>query len=249
MIDLVTLRRLVRRGFARAGASPLASGSWEALRAIVVVSAWTIGLGLAGMLMNLAFFVGSLPEIVSIAKGGSDAIEGGGIFAILLRLVVLLSFVFTSPLALGISIVYLAGFPLLWLWIGLRQGWAISLRRWEGAVRRHLRELAEHTARSAAPEVLEGLLKSARAMGDVIEKMIHVREHSGRIVKWISRKPAAVMAQLRSLLHELPGYEGVEAAEQTLEEVGRHIRFAMPAAVAWTLLANILWFVVVKLLR
>ncbi len=249
MIDFVTFRRLLRRGFARAGASPLASGSWEALRAIFVVSAWTIGLGIAGIVLNLAFFIGSLPEIVSIAKGGSDAIEGGGIFAILLRLVILLSFVFTSPFALAISAVYLVGFPLLWFWIGLRQGWSISLRRWQDAVRRHLRQLAEHASRTVAPEVLEGWLKSARSMGDVIEKMIHVRERSNRLVRWLSRKPAAVMGQLRALLHELPGHEGAEAAEQALEEMGRHIRFAMPTAVAWTLLANILWFAVVKFLR
>lgn len=249
MMDPSTMRRLVRRGFARAGASPLASGSWEALRAILVVFLWTLGLALFGGILNLALFVGSLPEIVMIARGGTDTVEGGGIFAIVLRLVVLLSFVFTSPLALGISLVYLAGFPLLWTWIGLRQGWSVSLRRWESAVRRHLRELAENAVRAAPVEILDGWRKSAHAMGDVLEKMIRVRERSGRLVRWVSRRPAAVASQLGSLLREIPGHEGIGVAESALEELGRHIRFAMPAAVAWTLGANLAWFLLVKFLR
>lgn len=249
MVDLIPFKRLVRRGFARAGASPLASGSWEALRTILAVSAWTLGLGLVGVLLNLALFVGSLPEIVMIAKGGGDMVEGGGIFSIVLRLVVLLSFVFTSPLALGISVVYLAAFPLLWAWIGLRQGWAISLRRWEEAVREHLRELGDHAVRAAPAEILDAWHKSAHAMGEVLGRMIQVRNQSGRIVRWISRKPVAVAIQLRALLKEIPGHEGAEAAETVLAELARTIRFGMPIAVAWTLLANIVFFLVVKMLR
>lgn len=249
MIDPSTMRRLVRRGFARAGASPLASGSWEALRAILVVATWTLGLGAVGAILNIALFVGSLPEIVMIAKGGADTIEGGGIFAIALRLIVLLSFVFTSPLALGIAIVYLAVFPALWAWIGLRQGWSVSLRRWEDAVRRHLLELAEHAVRAAPTEILDGWRRSAHAMGEVLEKMIRVRERSGRLARWVSRRPAAVASQLGALLREVPGHEGIGVAEKALEELGRHIRFAMPTAVAWALAANVLWFLVVKFLR
>ena len=89
--------RLFKRGVARAGASPLASGSWEALRTILVVTVWTLGLALAGILVNLGLFVASLPEILRLADAGSDAIQGGGVLAILLQLVVLLFL--TGPLA------------------------------------------------------------------------------------------------------------------------------------------------------
>lgn len=249
MISPTTLRRLVRRGFSRAGASPLASGSWEALRAILVVVSWTIALALFGAVLNLAFFFASLHEIVVIAKGGADSVEGGGILPALLRLIVLLNFVFTSPLALAVCASYLVGFPVVWTWIGLRQGWSISLRRWEAAVRRHLRELAQHAVRSAPGEIIDGWLRSAGAMGDVLDKLLRVRERSGRIVRWLSRRPARVASQLRGLLREVPGSDGLGAAEAALEELGRHVRFAMPAAVFWTLLANVLLFVVVKFLR
>lgn len=249
MNALSKLLRFARRGFARAGSSPLASGSWEALRAMMVAALWCLGLGLLGAVLNIALFVGSLPEIVMIAKGGADTIEGGGIFAILLRLVVLMSFVFTSPLALSITAVYLAAFPLLWAWVGLRQGWSVSLLRWENAVRTQMRELADHAVRSAPPEILEGWHRTTRAMSDVLGKMIRVRERSGKFTRWLSRRPAAVAFQLRSLLHEMPGHESLGAAEKTLEDLARHIRFGLPAAITWILVANILWFLLIKILR
>lgn len=249
MNALSALMRLARRGFARAGSSPLASGSWEALRAILVATLWTVGLGIFGGLLNLALFVGSLPEIVMIAKGGADTIQGGGIFAILFRLVVLLSFVFTSSLALFVSVVYLALFPLLWGWVGLRQGWSISLRRWEAAVRRHVRELAEHALRSAPVEIIEGWHRTSRAMGDVLGRMIRVRERSGIFARWLSRRPAAFATQLRILLQEMPGQESIGAAEQSLEDFAKRIRFRFPSAVAWLLAANLLWFALIKIIR
>lgn len=249
MYALSALLRFARRGFARAGSSPLASGSWEALRAILVAVLWSAGLGLLGALLNLALFVGSLPEIVMIAKGGPDTIQGGGIFAILFRLVVLLSFVFTSTAALAISAVYLALFPLLWGWVGLRQGWSVTLRRWEAAVRRHVRELAEHAVRSAPVEIIEGWHRTSRAMGDVLGKMIRVRERSGRFARWLSRRPAAFAIQLRVLLQDMPGQESIGAAEQSLEDFARRIRFRFPSAVAWLLAANLLWFALIKMVR
>lgn len=248
MIAIPDFARVLKRGVARAGATPLASASWEALRTILVVALWTAGLSLAGVLVNIGFFVLSLPEIVSLARDGSDTIEGGGVLAILLRLVVALGFVFTSPVALAISAVYLVGFPVLWTWIGLRHGWSLSLRRWETAVRRHVRDLADLASKSAPSDAVDAVKAAARAMGEVLEKLISVREQSGVLIRWLSRGPARVAMQLRALLHELPGHQGAEAAERILEDVGSRIRFALPAAVLWGALANLAWFALVKFL-
>lgn len=246
MIPFKTFRRVVKRGLSMAGESPLASASWEAIRTIVVVVAWTASLAIVGALVNLGFFILSLPEIVGLARGGSDTIEGGGVLSILLRLVVALGFVFTSPAALIISLVYLAGFPLLWTWIGLRHGWSLSLQRWEVAVRRHVREFAALVSRSAPSEAVDAVRATARGMGEVLGKLLAVQRRSGRIVRWLSRKPAAIADQLFALLHELPGHESAEAAERVLEDVGRRIRFALPAAILWGVLANLVWFLGIK---
>jgi len=244
MIHIPNFATIVRNGFSKAGESPLASASWEAIRAIFVVTAWTVGLFLVGAVANISFFIMSLPEVIAMARGGSDAIQGGGVLAILLRLLVALSFVFTSPPAMAVSAVYLVGFPVLWTWIGLQHGWSVSLRRWETAVRHQVGQLA---SRTLPPEALQGLKASARAMGEVLGKMISVREKSGVLVRWLSRGPAKVAVQLRALLHEMPGHEGAEAAERILEDLGKRIRFALPAAILWGAVANLVWFAVVKI--
>lgn len=246
MISFQTVRRVLKRGFSMAGENPLASASWEAVRTLFVVVAWTAALAVVGTLVNLGFFILSLPEIVGLARGGSDTIEGGGVLSILLRLAVALSFVFTSPTALAISLVYLVGFPVLWTWIGLRHGWSLSLQRWEAAVRRHVRDFAALVGRSAPPEAVDAVRATARGMGEVLAKLIAVRRRSGRVLRWLSRKPALVADQLLALLHELPGHESAEAAERVLEDVGRRIRFALPAAILWGVLANLVWFLGIK---
>jgi len=247
LIHIPDFASLLKRGFARAGASPLASGSWEAIRTILVVSLWTLGLALAGALVNLGLFVLSLPEILLLSGAGSDTVQGGGVLAILVQLVVLLSFVFTSPFALGASLVYLAAFPALWAWIGLRHGWAISLRRWEGAVRKHVAELARTVAQSAPDEAVEALRATSRGMGEAFDRMIAVRDKSGLLVRWLSRGPMKVVQQLKGMLHEIPGHESALAAERMLEQFGSRLRFAMPTAVVWGIVANLLWFALVKL--
>lgn len=247
MIHIPDFPRLLKRGFARAGASPLASGSWEALRTILVVAVWTLGLALAGILVNVALFVASLPEILHLADAGADAVQGGGVLAILLQLVLLLFLVFTSPSALALSVVYLAVFPVMWAWIGLRHGWALSLQRWEGAVRRQVAELARTVAQSAPEEAVEALRATSRGMGEAFDRMIAVRDRSGLLVRWLSRGPMKVVQQLKAMLHEIPGHESALAAERMLEQFGSRLRFALPSAVLWGVLVNALWFAIVKL--
>ncbi|MCB9495536.1 MAG: hypothetical protein H6686_01435 [Fibrobacteria bacterium] len=248
MLGIPEFSRVLKRGLQRTGSLPLVSGSWEALRAILVIAGWTLSLALVGLLLNSGLLLACLPEVVSLGQGGADLVEGGGVLAVLFHLLLALSVVFSHPFSMAVVVVYLVAFPALWASLGLRHGWALSLKRWEGVVRDHILELSAMVTRAAPEEAVQAVRSAAKARAEVLEKIIQVRDRSGVLVRALSRGPMKIVRKIGAMLHELPGHEGLEVAERALEDIAKEVRFAFPAALGWLIGLNLAWFLLVKVI-
>jgi hypothetical protein len=236
-------------GLARAEATarPLASWSWEVVRAFLVMGLWVGGFLLGGLLFNLVLFGFALPELLHMVDGVPAIGLQAGLLGVLIDLVMFVLFLLSHPLAVGTVLVFLAVFPLFWAYIGWKQGRSRVLTRWVNVVRNPVRQWADLVRKMAPAEALHVVCTAAEALANVLDALLQWRERRWRLVRAATAAATAVVEELRSLLRSLASLENPDAVEQALASLEARAHFGIWQAIGVLGSVNFIWFLVIKL--